>query len=273
MRVERKLPAFEGVGANQTATLKVPIGVRYHRISLLYGGTFTLANMTEIRVIVNGKVVQRFSGTDRDAMNQFDGLEAAAGILVLPFDRIGLKLYERETETAINTGSRNDQTGAEITNFTVEVDISGATAPTLEGYATVSDALPGGPGSMLFIKKFTYAPAGAGDYEIADLPKGTSETLSYNRIWFKPDANNITYLKVERNGYISFERTSALNIRLQTDGVRVPQTGYYAIDTTEAGYGGQLVPLVGLDDFRLRLTVDGAMSLPTTVEYFGTLIG
>ena len=108
MRIEQRMPPFEGVAAGNTALIKLPIGRRFHSIFLIYSGV-TLAQMTEIRVMANGKVFQRFTATERDNMNQFIGQAAAAGILQIPFDRVGLKNREQEELTSVNTGVADAQ--------------------------------------------------------------------------------------------------------------------------------------------------------------------
>src|SRR5690606_22485953 len=159
MRIEQRMPPFEGVAAGNTALIKLPIGRRFHALFLTYAGV-TLAQMTEIRVMANGKVFQRFSATERDKMNQFIGLDAAAGILRIPFDRHKLKNREQEELTAINTGVPDAQ-GNSINSLTVEIDIAAsATAPVLSMNATQSEPVAGGPGVMLNIRKDSRSIAG-----------------------------------------------------------------------------------------------------------------
>jgi hypothetical protein len=65
----KKMPSFEGVGAGQTATVRLPVGLRFHKLIVPYSGV-TLAQMTEMRVIANGKVFQRLIGADvHDSVN------------------------------------------------------------------------------------------------------------------------------------------------------------------------------------------------------------
>lgn len=281
MRIEVRMPAFEGVAAGQTATAKLPIGRRYHELQLLGSGTtITVADLLEIRVFANNKVIHRYSGTQRDLMNQFDGREAAAidGAsfrLVLPFDRYFLNTLASDEETAVNTGSVNPQTNEAITSLYVEVDLAnpgGITGtPALSMNATVSEALPGGPGTVLHIMRHTRDIAGAGDFDIADLPRGAATSIALNRIFLTPSANTISRVRIERNQYVIFDRIAELNRRVQADGVRVPQGTTYVIDRTERGYGGDPIDLLGAADYRYILTVDGAMTVTTLSEYLGRL--
>lgn len=269
-RIEVRMPAGEGIAAGQTATFKLPIGRRFHELQLAYSGV-TLAQLTEMRLFANGKVIHRYSATDRDNLNQFDGRAAAAGILAIPFDRYKLKTLAGEEETALNTGSA-DANGVAITSLYLEIDIdAAAVAPVLSLTATQSDALPGGPGTVLHIQRHTRDAAGAGEFDISDLPRGTATSIALNRVIFKPSANDISKVQIDRNQYVIFERSKALNEKVQTDGVRVPQAGYIVVDKTERGYGGDPIDLVGVSDFRYKLTMTGAATLTILSEYLGRL--
>lgn len=270
VRTTLKTQAGEGIAAGQTATFRMPIGKRFHNLMLTYSGA-TLAQLTEIRVIANSKVIHRYSATVRDDMNQFDGLAAASGVLVIPFDRQGLKSRAGEEETAMNTGVA-DKNGYKITSLYVEIDIDAAAVGTaLSFQAEQSEALDNGPGTVLHILKYTRDPAGAGDFEISDLTVGKQTSMALNRIWFAPSANDISRLVIERNGYTLFDRTKAMNEVMQTNGVRTPQAGYHCIDTTEHGYGGSPISLLGMSDYRYRLTMTGACALSIWHETLGLL--
>ena len=83
-------------------------------------------------------------------------------------------------------------------------------------------------------------------------------------------------VRLERDDFVMFDRTDALNTRIQTDNVRVPQASTFMYDTTEKGYGvdqlltrkpdGTLV-----NDLRWFLEIDGAMTVTSLVEYIGGL--
>ena len=272
-RLSLRMPSASGVpvgGVAGTATFKLPIGRRFHELNLAYSG-ITLAQMTEIRILANGKPFQTFSATDRDLMNQHDGLEAAAGVLVIPFDRPKLKTRQGMEDTAINTGVP-DKDGRQITTFDLEVDIAAAhSGAAFDLHAEQSEAVAGGPGTMIHMRRFPVAFPGAGQFDIADLPKGGPTTLGINRIWMKPTANNVTEVIVERDTRNIWERKAARNTLLLKNGEKNPQSGFFVIDRTERRFGGDPIELIGVQDFRLRTTVDGAMTNNVTVEYLGVL--
>ena len=262
-----KLPSLNGVAAGQTATLKLPMGFRYHLLNITYSGV-TVAQMNEIRVLANGKVIQRFSGTERDVLNQFDGRPAAAGILVLPFDRYGMKNRDAEEETALNTGVA-DARGIAINSLHIEIDIdAAAAAPVIKVKAEQSAAVAGGPGLIPFIYKMNRS-VDVGEFSISDIPYGRLETQAMEKMMLT--TTDITSIRLERDTYPVIERTIAENDLIHTEGVRVPQAGYEFVDFTERGYGVNLLGLVGLNDFALRMDVTAAGNIPMLVQYAGAL--
>ncbi len=269
-RIETRMPYPEGVTAGGTAVFKLPVGRRYHELVLTYAGV-TLAQLNEIRVIANGKPIHRYSASVRDALNQFDGRAAAAGLLVIPFDRYNLKNRVGEEETALNTDSF-DQNGRGIRSLTVEVDIDGAAAaPVLSMTASQSEKLQGGAGTILHVNKFPRSAAGAGELQISDIPFGGVTTQALNRAVFVPSVGTISDMKVERDTYVIWERSTTLNEMLQVDGVRSPQSGYFIIDKTEKGFAGDPVALAGFADFRYRLECSAAAQIDCFIETLGAL--
>ena len=270
MNFNVRLPGFEGVAAGQTATLRLPIGRKYHALFIAYAGV-TLAQMTEIRVIANGKPIHRYTAAERDTINQFDGIVAAAGILTIPFNRVGLKTRAAEEETAINTG------GPGFASLTVEIDIdAAAAAPAFAGpRAKVSAGDSSSIGTILHIRKYTRAAAGAGDFEISDLPFGSATSLFLNRVIFGTAIS--TALKLERNLFSIFDRSATLNSLIQTDGVRTPQANYFVLDPAEMGYAGDVISMINDDnnkpvsDMRFTHTVSGAGTITCIVETLGQL--
>jgi hypothetical protein len=281
-RIDVRMPNGEGIGANQTATFKLPIGRRYHQLAFQFattgGNPFSFTDLKEIRLFLNGSVFHRYSGATREAMNRFDGrspsmIDASTFTLIVPFARYKLNTLAGEEETSVNTGSADPKTGQQITSFYAEVDIgniSGSITCVLN--ALQSEALPGGPGTLMYTLPFTRAVTGAGDFEISDLPRGAAQSLALNRSFFSGQGNaNITRGIIQRNQYVVFDRTSQYNSRIQNDGWRVPQVNWFVIDKTEDAIGGDPIDLVGAADFRYRLTLDNAATLLVQQEYLGTL--
>lgn len=286
-KITTKLPQPEGVVAGGTATFRIPVGRRIHSLYLDYAYNVTtqnVADFTEIRLYINGTVFQRFTGTERDTLNQFDGLEASTGVLEIPFDRKKLKTAAGEEESSLNTGV-SDAQGRKITTMYMEIDLdSGMTiaASDLSLYAKESDPIltnadgsGAGPGIIPFIRREQRTAAGASsDFQISDFVSpgvNAPDKRALNRITFIPSTGTIGNLEIDRNNYNIFDRSDELNRSTQTNGVRTPQSGYYMIDTTENGNGGELIDLFGITDYRYKLDVSTGMTITALSEYFGTL--
>lgn len=262
----RKMPSWEGVAAGQTATIRLPVGLRFHKLITEYSG-LTLADMDEIRVIANGKTIMRYNGGDvLDSINQFDGRAAANGVLTIDFERYGLRTRAGSELTVIDT---TREAADQISTLTVEMDInSAATAPVLRAPKAIQSGAAGGESRLLkHVRIFGYDPAGSGEYEISDLPK----MGAINRVIFhSPDAA-INAIKLQRDNYDVFDRTTDENEVLQADGVRVPQTGFYVVDFTEEGNSQDFLTVAGARDVRFRLDMAGAGHVDVIVEYIDRL--
>ena len=266
LKLTRRMPSWEGVVAGQTATLRLPIGLTFEQLWTEFTGV-TLAQMDEIRVVANGQTIQQWdSGTVLDQFNQYEGRSAASGILCLDFNRFGMRTQEQEEFTALGTGRPDDP--SPITTLQVEIDINaGAAASTMASRAVQS--IPRALGLFKKVRKFTYSPTGALDFEIADLPKGDV----INQISFVPSANDITRLRVERDTFVVFDREDQLNERIQADGVRVPQVAanQFVYDPTENGVGTEGLLTAGVNDLRFILTMSGAATVGVQCVYIGAI--
>jgi hypothetical protein len=278
---------IESVAAGSTMTIKVQIGRMIHAAYLSYkDADQNLSDFTECRVFLNGQVIQRFSATERDELNQYYGMAASEGVLVIPFDRIGLLTKAGGETTAINTGVV-DANGIGVKSFFIEVDVKdGATiaAADIRVHTKESDAIltdtagnPYGAGIIPFLLREQRTVNGADTgFQISDLVNAgvnAPNKIALSAVHFKPSAGAISEMKVERNNYKIFDRTDGLNRVIQKAGIRVPQSGVYSIDTTENGHGGELIQLHGMTDYRYELDVSQAATLTVLSEYFGALQG
>lgn len=271
-KISVKLPPFAGVAAGQTAVANLPVGRRYHSLKLAYSG-ITLVQMNEIRVLANGEVIHRYSGTERDVMNKFDGMDAAAGILVIPFDRYRLKTRAGIELTSLNTGSA-DERGRQISTLSVEVDIdAAAAAPALSLTAKQSERLGGGPGVVLRVKKREISLIDG--LEMDNLAGGINganpQAQMLNKLFLA--SANVISARITRDNFEVFNRSKAENDLEQNNGERVPQTGYFVIDPTEEGDGGEPFQLQGYQDFRIQLGASGPATITTISEFLGELGG
>ena len=270
-RFTTKLPSPSGVAAGQTALFKLPIGRTYHNILLTYAMTATaLAFQDEMRLVANGKVIQRWvEMATLDTANQFDGLAGAnnttGGSIVIPVgDRLNMQTREAEEFTALGTGDGNDPNP--ITDLRLEIDINAsAAAITMSALAEQSGPQPSGV--IRQVRRFSYAPAAAGEFTIADLPRGNL----WNRLFISH--TNMTALRIERDGFIIFDRTAAQHAIMQAAfGYRTPQSGYFVVDFSEHGYGSEgLVTGAPVQDLRVICTMSAADTLVIHTDEMGPL--
>jgi len=284
MRFDTMMPSpASSVAAGTTLTWRLPIGRQYHAFQLVGSGAglgFRVTDLSEIRILANSKVIQRFSGADRELMNLYLGRDSATKdgdnfTLIIAFDRYNLITQPGETITALNTGSVDPATGRSINQLSVEVDIASSPnfsgTPLLKMYATQSESQDGGPGVVPYLIKSTRDFAAAGTYEVSDLPRGGVSTQFIDQLFLIPSTSTLDNFVVEANQVKIFERTADLNERMQRDGVRVPQSGLYVIDKTEHGYGGDPFDLRNLADWRLRFDTGAALTVKMYTSYLGAL--
>lgn len=255
-KITAVMPSFEGVAAGATATARLPIGLTYETLLLTYSGV-TLAQMNEIRVIGNGKTIQRYtSGTRLDELNKFHGRAAASGIIAIDFIRYGLRTRAAEEITALGTGIVGPE---ELTTLAVEIDIdAAAAAPVLSMKAIQSVARP--LGLIRWVREFGYNAPAIGQYEISDIPKNhLFNTVHFN----SADVNSV---EIQRDRFSVFKRLKAENDLVQSDGARVPVAGAFVFDPTEVGNGAESLETAGVHDLRFVLDMSAAGSVPVTVE-------
>jgi len=277
IKLTRKLPAWNGnVAAGNTVTLRLPLGLSIHRVWTVYSFAdacccaITLANaVNEIRVLANGKVIWNILASELDLQNQYEGRTAAGGIVAIDFDRFNLRTRIGEELTTLGSGNAQDPNP--LTTLVIEMDLkAGVVSGTLDSRVINSEAQV--LGLIKKVRRFTQAFGGAGEVEIADYPKGDRINMVS---WFE-SANDIDRARLLVDNYEMFDRTKELNSRIQTDGVRVPQTNLFVYDTSEDGNGAdQLLTRYPngqrVNDLRFFLTLDGAMTVTSLIQYIGAL--
>src|SRR4030065_1094556 len=124
-KTTRKALPFSNVVAPGQATNRITIGKTLNDLQLQLGGTaFTEAMISMFRLKANAKTIFEGSGTQCDLINAYRGLTTNAAFLDVAFEDLsGLDQLDRFI------GALDTSIG--IADLTTEVDIAGATAPTL----------------------------------------------------------------------------------------------------------------------------------------------
>lgn len=255
LHYQRKLPAFPTITASNTFAVLLPVGPTYKNIMLeptIAGVAATVAQMRAqigtVRLRVNGRAIYELPATDILDNNTWHGYPATAGLLPLfqTFDWV-------RTVPALENlawGTANiDSLTLEVTMLagaTIDkIVASGLVVPEARQLAYVVEA-----------HQFTFAPAGAGTFEIATLPKGNGDLLELHF-----SGAVVTAAEVKING-VSFQDCTNLvaHNNLTNFGERVPVANYTHFDFTAfSNMIDDRIPLGSfVQDFRVILTVSGA---------------
>lgn len=224
-----KLNPFNNVVANGgfNVDLSNLFGYSVERIYLQLGGTFTKSMITQLQLKANGKTILDTDGAKMDARMQYRAITANAAFLTI--DLLELK---GRTKLAMMGGALDTTVG--IKNLKLEGTITGATTPTLAGFAELSKPQVTQDFAMLRplvarVHRVTQSIGGAGQFPLSiphfDPMMGGS---LYKRICIF--SANLTALQMFRNGILEHDSIKALNDFRQVEYGRVTQTGLYVFD-------------------------------------------
>lgn len=225
-----KLLPFNNVSASGLATVNLSnlLGWTIERLTLrLFGTTFTKAMLTGIQIKANGKIIWDSTGARQDARMKYRGIADNAGFLTIDFSEIRAK-----TELGQSLGAIDTTQG--ITSLTMEINIAGATAPQLEGYAEVSrpqiDPAQKSTANLIArVHASTITIGAAGQFQLPvphmDVASGSS---LFKRI--AVFSANMTGFLMKKNGIVIEENIKSLNEFSQLEYRKVPQAGLYMVD-------------------------------------------
>lgn len=227
-----KLEPFPNVPTTGTAVLDTQrvLGNTVEQIILKLGGTtFTKSLITKLRVRLNQKVIWEVSGSDLDKMQLYNAHPASANYLSIMFT-------EPRGRTVLSQLAGAIDTSFGISSFVIEVDIAGATAPTLEAWAIVS-----APQARLGAEFAAIAPLIRAmlptqiviSSAVTDLAyavnAGSGAGALLKRLYLHHA--NLTNFRVKRDGVEIFESVApALNSFYQDEYGHDPQSGLYVAD-------------------------------------------
>lgn len=204
------------------------LGYTIEGIYLQLGGTFTKAQMTSIQLKANGKTIVDTTGTARDTAMTFRGLTASTTFLCLDFSEV-----RGRSKNALLSGCLDTTVG--VKNLRLEVQITGATSPTLAAFAAVSAPLVAPEYRMIRpliarVHRFTQVIGAAGTFglQVPHLDPAYGGSLFKRILVFSA---NMTALQVIRNGITEHDSVAALNqYRLQYEGLRGNPASLYVYD-------------------------------------------
>lgn len=236
MNKQIALDGFQNVVATGLAIndMNKLLGTVLEKLTFTLGGTFTVAMMTSIQLKANGKVIYETSGARLNAQNLYNGQTSDVTILKLDFmDRQAVTVNARQA------GAIDLSAASGITQLRLEIQITGATSPTLVGFADVSPPTsdPAESGIRFLIARkhqATFVVGGAGEFALPvphlDPAGGGS---NYRRVYLH--CANLSKLKTVRDGITEHELTKLQNEAAQKDNFKVPQTGLVVFDPVQSG--------------------------------------
>ncbi len=236
-----RLPDFVGVAATGTATLKIPkLAVTLGRVLLRLGGTaFTKAMIADIKVKIGSRVVwnaqtqgANAAGTLLDRINKYRGVYDDAYHLTIDF-----------TDRDFKTLAAQEIGGYDMTKFAedvfLEIQISGATAPTLYAYMMHTPPQGDSDDPTQLVQKLVAVPwtaAAGGRFVLPFEPRGSLIKRAY--IMFNGSAGtatadaNVSKVEVKKNGLILFDPQDVDMRFVQQEYRKVPQNGMFVVDFT-----------------------------------------
>lgn len=250
----RRMPTPQGVGAGQTASVNLPLGLTYERLYIAANvndgandvdvpvadwGTY----FGEIRLLVDGDAKIVIDAADLASLNLFYGQTMKAGTLPLFLSRPWMRTIDGENATAYGTAGG-------MATFSLEMEVnSGVTVNTLEVYAVQSPGTPFGP--HLRIQKFVHTQGVAGEAEISDIPRG-----AYAMLAMHVNTGNISDVEVHVDQRKVHESDLALRAAHYDVIGRVPQTGFTHLDFLTENRIAEALPMA-VQDFRIKPTFTG----------------
>lgn len=265
-----QLNQVQNVGPVSRATIRLPLGVTYNKITLQCLGNITAALLSNIVVKVNGSERIRWkTAAQLQARNSYAGNASDANFLELDF----LNRFAKD-EASMTLGAYAATAEAGVQDMTIEFDIATYTvtgASTVKAVAEVD--VPSANRLIQRNRFFQKTLAGAVEEQII-IPFGMNgEQLAKLHIF--GTLANIESVRVRREGADEYEALTQLqNEFFQKTYGKTPQAGLWVVDFTEhnlmghllntanVNVGGKLVPIQNLD-IRLKTTAAGTFDVYT----------
>jgi len=262
--MQLRLNPFLNVVATGMATIDLSsiFGYTLQRIVLQLGGTFTKAMITGARIKANSKTIFDDTGSRTDSRMQYRGIAANAAFLTLDFTEIRSKTIVGQMLGAVDTT-------AGITSLIGEIDIAGATSPTLTGWAEVTGPQTG-PERFLIGKvlNVTQNFAAAGEFPF-NLPYGRLAGTLIKRIHYF--GSTVTGARVKKNGIEVHNSVDAVNDFIQGEYQRTPQTNVYTVDFISDGNQSNVLNAADAQSMEYYITVSGAGNVTAVAELLDPL--
>lgn len=237
MNKQIPLDPFNNVANNGLAysDMNKFLGSVLEKITLTLGGTFTKAMIGLIELKANNKAIYQTDGSKLDASKLYNGGAADGTILTLD-------LMDRKARTinAWQAGALDLSAESGITNLRLEVNIVGATTPTLVGFCDLSPPTNVKEEEnirfLITRRHRAVQTIGAANVDVAlqvpHLDPSGGGSL-FRRIFIY--SANLTALKALREGVTEYDLTKAQLEAAQKDNFKTPQAGMVVFDPVQDG--------------------------------------
>lgn len=268
--------AIQGVGAGQTAIVRVPPGATYADLPiqcLIAGVAATRAQLetmlTQVRLTVSGVEMWTLTGKQLIALVEFYrvGLIGDTGFLWIPFERLWMQSVSAQLDPNYGTLGESSMQ-LEITQA------GGSTIDAMNAFAVihpVAEPL----GAHMIARRFTPTIAAVGKYIYPDLPIIPGEFL-YALHFEVPVVANLSNIALVTDEVRLIDAPPALlNQRyLESNPVRTQQgaKGYVHLDLTCRGFDSDSLPTGLLTSQILELTfINAAPNAVTIIAEYATV--
>lgn len=244
-----------GISASSVATARIPTTGTHYALFLCPlssgGAAVSVANtktaIGNIVVRINGEQIMEATATFFLDLQKYYGDQTntgnVAGVLPIYFAPSYLPTFAERSVFAIGT--------ANVQTFTVDMNIlSTANMATIDVYSEVTPEVRN-VGQHIRIKKYPQSFATTGDQEISTLPL-EGPTVAYKALHIEAGSGTFVRATVKVGNYAIFDQIPvALNqVLLQRSG-RKEQTGYYHIAFDRGNDLTSMLPMGGVQDFRV----------------------
>ena len=258
------MPNGSGIGAGQTATFNLPLGLSYHqlliRMSADPAGAAAFVDtpaagwgnvLGEVRLLVDGSIKLRADAADLVNLWQYYGQTVSPGVLPLFLGRPWQRTPAGEDAPAYGT--------AGVQSMTLEIDIEpGITIQTLQVYAQQGPNMP--LGDHYVLRQFPFGVSNTGWRELSDLPRGQFATLALH-----VNSADVSEFQLEANQRIIREADRALASAVSAQTGKVFQAGWSHIDLTVTDRLSDMLVMT-LEDFRVKLNMTSAGNVKLYAE-------
>lgn len=264
MREYAILPTVSNVVAGGQFTLECPVRPTYEKLTLALTN-ITPAQLTDIEVRVNGKAIQTFKNAERvNYLNAYYQRVVTAGFIDLWFSRPEMATVTEQRMTGLGT--------ADIQTLTIVGKIDAASVgPVIVATAIRSEPQP--LGMVTKIRQFPMSSAVSGQIDIDKIPIGSTRAPAVIAAihLFKAD---ISKVEVQANNAKVYELTKTTAEHNQSSRKRTPQTAVAThVDFVLEGAIREALNMAGVQDFRVKPTLDTAGAYDVVVEYFDGIGG